>query len=178
MPFDSYDFGEALPAILIGDTELLPPRCYLSKEGIKIMSDILTVWRFWVNNSADEFLEIPVSLRLQLIYFLKLNESIGVDKLGKVHETTSNSYHEFHIHDLGVNLSGTEKIESSSKSPDRYTDLHWIYVFGKELIDLIPLMSLVKGACSDLFGSVFVVQLWCLLSKRLFKTFNNDLFVS
>lgn len=139
---------------------------------------LLTIRRFLLNNSVDECLQIPVSLRLKLIYFLKLYKSICVNELCEVHESTSYSDHELHVHDLGIDLSCSEKIETSAKSSDWYANLHGVNVFGEELIDLVSLMGFVEHVWNGLSSSGIIIQLWCFLSQRLFESLNNDLLVS
>lgn len=77
--------------------------------------------------------------RVHLGEFDQLLIRIGVNELLNHHVTSTDTYNELTVHDLGVDLLGSKHVETASKTSDGYLTVGPLDVFSKELIDSVSL---------------------------------------
>lgn len=81
--------------------------------------------------------KVPLTCSLQISNLLFFGFGVRLDEFWKTGVASSNSNDKLVVHDLGVDLSGTEKIVSWLKTPDGNVDGVFVKILGKQLIDLI-----------------------------------------
>lgn len=98
-------------------------------------------------------------------------------ELSKSHVATAHSHNQLVVHDLSVDLLGSEDVEARLVLSNWDIDLELVDVSGEQLVHLVSLVSLVQ-LFLGLLGSISIGEHGSPLTESLLKPFDDDVLVS